>query len=869
MKDSSPRTIHLSDYQVPDYLLPETKLSFEIFENKTRVSSKLKFTKNHEGNLRPLVLSGEKMELISVSYNGENLSSNDYTLNSKGLSLQPSDDEFTLEVVNEIDPSTNKALEGLYKSGDIYCTQNEPEGFRKITYYLDRSDVMSVFTTRIEADKKQFPVLLSNGNSVEKGELTDGRHFAVWNDPFKKPCYLFALVAGGLACVSDTFTTCTGRVIDLEIYVDHGNEDRCPHALESLKKSMKWDEEVFGLEYDLDLFMIVAVDAFNMGAMENKGLNIFNSTCALANPKTATDANFLRIESIIAHEYFHNWTGNRVTCRDWFQLTLKEGLTVFRDQEFSADMNSRAVFRIEDVMALRNSQFVEDAGPNAHPIKPSSYMEINNFYTPTVYEKGAEVIRMIHTLIGASAFRKGMDKYFELYDGQAVTTEDFVQSMELASGRDLSQFKNWYSQFGTPAVKVESTYDAKKQEYTLSFKQELKSGDQAYLIPVKIGLLNSAGKDLELNSLSDAFNGEVFELNELNQSVTFTNITSEPIPSLFRDFSAPVKVEYDYSKQDLAFLFANDSDAFNRYEAGQRLAIIEIEALAEAIKNQEELLVDPKVLEAFGTMLSCPESDDAFKALAISLPSLVSLSERQDILDVHSLESARKQLKGSLADHYKVLFKETYIKLIDDGEYKIDQFSIGARRLKNTCLSYLMLSDDPEALVLAKELYGNAGNLTDKTAALLSLLQVDDANEVSECTDFYDLWKHDAIVINKWFVMQASSSFIDAQKTLELESMEAFDMKNPNKVRSLYAVFAGNLTKFHALDGSGYELIADKIIELNAFNPQIAAGLSKAFKKYAYLNETSRSLMKVQLERILATPDLSGDVYEIISKTLA
>ena len=629
------------------------------------------------------------------------------------------------------------------------------------------------------------------------------------------------------------------------------------------------DEEVFGLEYDLDLFMIVAVDAFNMGAMENKGLNIFNSTCALANPKTATDANFLRIESIIAHEYFHNWTGNRVTCRDWFQLTLKEGLTVFRDQEFSADMNSRAVFRIEDVMALRNSQFVEDAGPNAHPIKPSSYMEINNFYTPTVYEKGAEVIRMIHTLIGAGAFRKGMDKYFELFDGQAVTTEDFVKSMELASGSDLTQFKNWYSQFGTPLVKVESNYDAQKQEYTLSFEQELKSGDLAYQMPVKIGLLNAEGQDLELNSASNAFSGDVFEFNELSQSVTFTNITTEPIPSLFRDFSAPVKAEYNYSKQDLAFLFANDGDAFNRYEAGQRLAIIEIEALAEAIKRNEVLTVDNEVIAAFGSMLACTQSDDAFKALAISLPSLVSLSERQEILDVHSLESARDQLKRALANSHKSLLKETYIKLIDEGEYKIDQFSIGARRLKNMCLSYLMLSDDSEALDLAKALYEEAGNLTDKTAALLSLLQVNDANEVSESRDFYELWKDDAIVINKWFVMQASSGFIDAQKTCELESVEAFDIKNPNKVRSLYGVFAGNLTKFHALDGSGYELIADKVIELNGFNPQIAAGLSKSFKKYAYLNEASQKLMKTQLERILATPDLSGDVYEIISKTLA
>ena len=866
---SQANTIYLKDYQEPDYLIPKTQLTVEIFEEFTRVSSRLTIKKNHEGERRELKLNGENLSFISVKCVGED--SIAYDLCDKYLTIVPKSDDFILEVVNEIDPKNNKALEGLYQSGDIYCTQNEPEGFRKICYYLDRSDVMSSFTTRIEADKVDFPRLLSNGNLIESGQMLGDRHYAVWEDPFPKPCYLFALVAGDLAKVDDSFTTKSGREIALEIFVDHGNEDRCEHALESLKKSMKWDEDRFDLEYDLDLYMIVAVDAFNMGAMENKGLNIFNSTCALANPETATDANFFRIESIIAHEYFHNWTGNRVTCRDWFQLTLKEGLTVFRDQEFSADLNSRAVCRIEDVRALRDSQFVEDAGPNAHPIKPASYMEINNFYTPTVYEKGAEVIRMIHTMIGESNFQLGMKKYFDLFDGKAVTTEDFVHSMEVASGRDFKQFKRWYSQSGTPTIQVTSKFDEGADTFTLTFTQKLKNkSDQVYHLPVKLGLLDSNGEELELVMQGKSFGTEtVLELHTDSQSFVFEGLKEKPVPSLFRAFSAPIILEMETKREDLAFLLSYDSDSFNRYEAGQRLAKLEIESLCEALRDNKVPQVDHLVLDAFSKLLRSANADEAFKALAFAVPSLVSITEQQKDFSPVIAQKAREILSHALAEANEDYLAEHFNRYNVKEDYVFNAVNMGLRSFKNMCLHYLLKLSKADYVALAQEQYDTANNLTDRFAALQALLQTQSSARNEALEHFYDLWKDDAIVINKWFAAQAGAPVGSSDQLIKkLEKVEAFDIQNPNKVRCLYGAFAANLPQFHKEDGSGYDLIADKIVELNSFNPQIAAGLSKAFKKFGALKGQQKEFMKKALEKIIAVDDLSPDVYEIVSKTL-
>jgi aminopeptidase N len=866
---SQAKTIYLQDYQQPDYLISQTELNFEIFENYTRVSSRLHIQKNHEGKNRELVLNGENLTFISVKIVGEDRVA--FDLSDRSLKITPKSDDFIVEVVNEIDPVNNKALEGLYQSGDIFCTQNEPEGFRKITYYLDRSDVMSTFNTRIEADKVMFPCLLSNGNSIDGGDLANGRHFAVWEDPFPKPCYLFALVAGDLAKVSDTYTTKSGRLIDLEIYIDHGNEDRSEHAIESLKKSMKWDEERFGLEYDLDLYMIVAVDAFNMGAMENKGLNIFNSICALANPETATDANYFRIESIIAHEYFHNWTGNRVTCRDWFQLTLKEGLTVFRDQEFSADHHSRSVCRIEDVKALRDAQFVEDAGPNAHPIKPASYMEINNFYTPTVYEKGAEVIRMIHTLIGESDFQLGMKKYFELFDGKAVTTEDFVHSMGLASGRDFSQFKRWYSQYGTPHIKVVSSFDEEAKTYSLSFTQKLRSNkDKAYHLPVKMSLIDADGKALNLKLSNNALGKEtVIELRALNQTFVFEDINVEPVPSLFRDFSAPIILDMEQSREDLAFLLAHDSNEFNRYEAGQRLANLEIESLCKNLKFNEVPQVDHLVVDSFSKLLRSTDIDEAFKALAFSVPSLVSITEKQQEFDPVTAQQAREILSHALAEANEDYLSEHYNSHNKKGDYIFNSSEMGRRTFKNMCLSYLLKLKNETYFKLAQEQYDSASNFTDSFASMVSLLQTKSPAKNETLVHFYEKWKEDSIVINKWFAAQAGAPMgVNVGLVKSLEKTEAFDIQNPNKVRCLYGAFAANLPIFHKEDGSGYKLIAEKIMEVNDFNPQIAAGLAKAFKKFGALKGKQKELMKKALEQILDKKDLSPDVYEIVSNTL-
>ena len=876
MKEATPRTIYLKDYKKPAYLIPELYLDFIINDDYTTVKSKLTVEANYDEKLvQPLILNGEKVELVSVKIDGEAIDASDYQVTEDQLTVNPNVKNFTLEIETKIEPQNNKALEGLYQSGDIFCTQNEPEGFRKITYFLDRSDVMSVYTTRVEAEKSKYPVLLSNGNKTDEGDLDDGRHFVIWNDPFKKPSYLFALVAGDLALVEDSYTTVSGKDVKLEIFVDHGNEDRSQHALDSLKKAMKWDEDVFGLEYDLDIYMIVAVDAFNMGAMENKGLNIFNTSCALANTKTATDSNFQTIEAIIAHEYFHNWTGNRVTCRDWFQLTLKEGLTVFRDQEFSMDMTSRTVKRIEEVNYLRNSQFTEDSGPTAHPIKPASYIEINNFYTPTVYRKGAEVIRMIHTLIGKENFRKGMDKYFELHDGQAVTTEDFVNAMELGSGRDLTHFKNWYCQAGTPRLDVASSYNESTKEFTLNVKQWCPatpecSEKKPFHMPLRLGLLDSQGNDMPLSLKEGSLlRGEALELTKAEESFVFTGIDEKPVPSLLRTFCAPVILNYEYSNEELAFLLANDNDEFNRYEAGQRLATIELESLIDAMKSGEEFSVNDKVLDAFGKLIKDDSVDVSFKAEALILPSVTTLVERMDVCDYEAAFTAREALRNAIALRFESdlhnIYKSTDIK----AEYNVDPKEVGRRRMKNTALAYLTSLGTNEHISLAASQFGKSDNMTDEIAALSVLSDFDNETANKAVEQFYENWKDDVLVMNKWFAVLASSKRPGIlAKVKELESSPAYDNQNPNKIRSLIGAYAGNV-QFHAANGEGYEFLADKIIEIDKFNPSMSAGLSKCFRKYAKMDEGRKTLMKEHIERVLAVSDISKDAYEILSKTLA
>ena len=662
---SAPKTIYLKDYQVSDYLISDIHLTFELDDTRTLVRTKLQIHRHPQAKgPAPLVLNGEELELVGLVLDGKKLSSSDYKLEGDLLSIGDVPDKFELEVENYINPQANKALDGLYKSGTIFCTQNEPEGFRRITYYIDRPDVMAKFTTKIIADKKKYPVMLSNGNPIGEGELDNGRHWCEWQDPFPKPCYLYALVAGDLAMVRDSFTTRSGRKIDLRIYVDKGNENKCDHAMRSLIKSMKWDEEKFGLEYDLDIFMIVAVDAFNMGAMENKGLNIFNSAYVLADEASATDNNFLGIESVVGHEYFHNWTGNRVTCRDWFQLTLKEGLTVFRDQEFSADMNSRTVTRISDVSALRRAQFVEDAGPTSHPIKPDSYIEINNFYTATVYEKGAEVIRMIHSLLGPKGFRAGMDKYFELFDGGAVTTEDFVHAMSVANDNfDFDQFKRWYAQSGTPRLKARGKWDGSTNSYSLTLSQTCpatpgQKEKKPFHMPVRVGLVGPDGSDM-LSTM--------VELKDSEQTFKFDSIAAKPVLSINRGFSAPVILDVDLSDDDLAFLMGHDSDEFNRYEAGQMLGEKVLLGLINDQMSGKELKMNEAYAKAFGLLLLDSKVDPAFKALAISLPDEGMLHQKQETIDIFATKSVRDWFKKELATRYQAEFKKLYNDLAPKG----------------------------------------------------------------------------------------------------------------------------------------------------------------------------------------------------------
>lgn len=862
--DNTPKTILLSDYKAPNFLVEDIYLTLKLHSTETQVKAKMTLKKNGTHNEK-LVLNGEELKLVSVTLNGKKLTEKEFELSGDQLIIADAPNEFTLEVENIINPEANKTLDGLYKSGSIFCTQCEPEGFRRITYYVDRPDNMAKFKTKIIANKIEFPILLSNGNPIERGDLDNGEHFVVWEDPFKKPSYLFALVAGDLGLIRDHYVTTSGRKVLLEIYCDKGNEDKCLHAMESLKKSMKWDEDRFGLEYDLDIYMIVAVDSFNMGAMENKGLNIFNSSYVLANPKTATDDNFYGIESVIGHEYFHNWTGNRVTCRDWFQLTLKEGLTVFRDQEFSADMNSRDVERIVSVNRLRSHQFPEDQGPTSHPIKPSSYIEINNFYTATIYEKGAEIIRMYQTLLGVDGFRKGMDKYFELYDGKAVRTEDFLHAMGVANNNyDLSQFKNWYHQNGTPIVHATSQYDGNAKKFTLKLKQIMPENTvkeaKAFHMPIVVGLIDTHGNDIV---------ERLCELKEMEQEFVFENITSRPIPSINRNFSCPIKLHTDLSFDDMIFLMGHDNDSFNRYEAAQVVAMNIMNDLIKDYKNNNPLVLNPKYVEAFGKILTDDSIDAAFKALTMTLPEESILHQDQNPIMYKETHFVREFVKRTLAHaHEEVLFK-MYNELSITREYKLDAESMGKRSLKSKCRKMLMYVGNNKYESYVYNLYLEANNMTDEIGDLTDLVHSKSSHMDEALDKFYTKWKHETLVMQKWLTCQATAPYDDVyDRVLKLEHDKVYDKTVPNLVRSLLLQFAVNRLQFNHESGRGYKLIADRIIELDKLNPQVASRLASQYKDFKRLPDNLKKLMKPELERIVNTEGLSKNVFEIVSKIL-
>jgi len=888
MKESQGKTVYLKDYQPPVFLIDETHLTVKLFEDKALVHARLALRRNVDAGddkqSQALVLDGSDMELISVSLDGQVLEPDAYTVTETTLEIPDVPDQFILECETLTKPQENTSLEGLYKSRRMFCTQCEAEGFRKITYYLDRPDVLSSFTTRIEADKAAYPVLLSNGNHIDSGDLEEGRHWVTWEDPFRKPSYLFALVAGDLKPVDDSFTTCSGRQVQLRIFVEEKDLDKCDFAMGALKRAMTWDEEVYGREYDLDIFMIVAVDDFNMGAMENKGLNIFNSSCVLANPSTSTDQAFQRIESIVAHEYFHNWSGNRVTCRDWFQLSLKEGFTVYRDSEFSADMGSRAVNRIEDVSMLRTVQFAEDSGPMAHSVRPESYMEIANFYTVTIYEKGAEVVRMQANLLGPETFRQGTDRYFEKYDGMAVTTEDFVSTMEEVSSLDLEQFRRWYSQAGTPKLDITGHYDADLDSFTLSISQTCpptpSQPDKApFYIPLRMGLINEAGEPVTLH-VDDYEPGTdvVLHISEAEEDFVFQQVGGEPVPALLREFSAPVKLAYPYTRDELMLLMQHEEDGFVRWEAGQQLALQVIDDLLQARNQDKPYTVDERLVTAFATVLNSaltePGVDKAMLAHLLLLPSEAYLAELAEEVDVDGIHAVREFLRHYLAEKLESAFVSVYESCASDAEYEYCAPEMARRSLRNTTLNYLACLDKPAHWERVQAQYENANNMTDSSAALRALVSnpTPDSEALRESLikAFYEKWQHETLVVEQWLSMQCVAMIPDnLPRVKALMEHPAFDIRNPNKVRCVIGAFCfNNAVGFHQLDGSGYEFLADQIITLNGINPQIASRLLTPLTRWKKFSRQRQDLMQTALRRILAEPNLSPDVYEVVSKSL-
>jgi aminopeptidase N len=879
MRTEEHRPILLKDYRPPDWLIETVDLDVSLHPSATRVRSKLKVKPNTAGAPAPLVLDGEDLKFVSLAIDGKPLPPENFVATPDRLTIpQPPNRSFELEIETIIDPVGNTQLMGLYRAGETYCTQCEAEGFRRITYFLDRPDVMAVYTTRIEADKGEAPVLLANGNLVAQGDVPGtGRHFAVWHDPFKKPCYLFALVGGNLSHVEDSFTTMSGRKVKLEIYVEPGKEDRCSYAMDSLKYAMRWDEEAFGREYDLDIFMIVAVSAFNMGAMENKGLNIFNDKYVLASSATATDFDFGGIEAVIAHEYFHNWTGDRITCRDWFQLCLKEGLTVFRDQEFTADQRSRPVERIGDVRTLRANQFVEDAGPLAHPVRPELYHEINNFYTSTVYDKGAEVVRMIKALLGPTLFRKGMDLYFTRHDGDAATVEEFVQCFADVSERDFSQFMRWYSQAGTPEVVVAPQYDARAKTYRIDIAQKIpptpnQPHKEPMVIPIAVGLVGKSGGDLPLTVDGHSLERGVLELTRSSQTFVFTGVEERPIPSFNRGFSAPIKLSLPIESDDLRFLAAHDSDPFNRWQAVQTLAMSLLKQNVAALRGGGAVRDDDGLLGALGSILADEKLEAAFIALVLMPPSSVDIAREigRDV-DPDAIFGARRKLRAAIGARHADPLASTYERMITSGPYRPDAQSAGRRSLKNACLDFLAATERGDAIARAFGQYQNADNMTDRMAALDTLSQHDRPERATALEDFYRRYADDPLVIDKWLALQAAipeAGTLDRVRTLT--SHPAFSMANPNRVRALIGSFAhSNQTQFNRADGAGYDFVADAVIALDPKNPQVAARLMGAFRSWRALEAQRRGRAEATLRRVAATAALSRDVTDIVARTLA
>jgi aminopeptidase N len=879
MRTDTAHPIRLKDYRPPDWLVETVSLDVSLHPTAAKVRATITLKPNPETNAAPLVLDGDGLSLVSLKLDGTALPADSYVVTPDKLTIpQPPNQPFKLEIETVIDPSANTQLSGLYRSSGTYCTQCEAEGFRRITYFPDRPDVMAIYTTRIEADQAEAPVLLANGNLIESGILSGGRHFAIWHDPHPKPSYLFALVGGDLACVEDKFVTASGRNVTLRIYVEHGKQDRCDYAMDSLKRSMRWDEQAFGREYDLDIFMIVAVSDFNMGAMENKGLNVFNDKYVLASAATATDADFAHIEAVIAHEYFHNWTGNRITCRDWFQLCLKEGLTVFRDQEFSSDMRSRPVKRIADVRGLRAAQFIEDAGPLAHPVRPEVYKEINNFYTATVYEKGAELVRMVQTLIGREKFRAGMDLYFARHDGEAATVEQFIQCFADASGYDLTQFMRWYSQAGTPQVTVNGRYNEANKSYTLECKQIVpptpgQPVKAPVVIPLAFGLVGKDGRDLPLH-LRDGGKIErnVLVLSGPAATFEFTGITECPVPSINRGFSAPVRLDIDLNSDSLAFLAAKDSDPFNRWQALQTISMRLLIENVTAIRSGQSPRSDDKLVLALAAILAGASLEPAFVALALVPPGEGDIArEIGHDIDPDAIFKARAALRADIGERLGPALDAIYERMTEPGRYSPDAKSAGCRALRNVALDLLAANGSPSGIARAARQYDAADNMTDRITALSTLSLHDTPERKRAIADFYTRHASDALVVDKWFSLQATipePDTLDNVRTLTGDS--AFSMANPNRVRALIGAFAGgNSTQFNRADGAGYAFVADTVLALDPKNPQVSARLATAFRTWRTLETGRRAKAEAALRRIKAAANISRDLADIVERALA
>ena len=877
MRTDTTPLIHLKDYRPPDWLVETVSLDVSLHPTQTKVRATLSLKPNPAAAAAPLVLDGDGLTLSELKLDGAALTPESYVATPDSLTIsQVPNRPFTLEIETLVDPTANTQLSGLYRSSGTYCTQCEAEGFRRITYFPDRPDVMAVYTTRIEADKTEAPVLLSNGNLIESGDLAGGRHFAIWHDPHPKPAYLFALVGGNLGHIEDRFVTMSGRNVTLRIYVEPGKENHCGYAMDSLKRSMHWDETAFGREYDLDIFMIVAVSDFNMGAMENKGLNVFNDKYVLASHDTATDADFAGIEAVIAHEYFHNWTGNRITCRDWFQLCLKEGLTVFRDQEFSSDMRSRPVKRITDVRGLRAAQFVEDSGPLAHPVRPETYKEINNFYTSTVYEKGAEVVRMVQTLIGREKFRAGMDLYFARHDGEAATVEQFIQCFADASGRDMSQFMRWYSQAGTPEVTVAGRYDAARKTYTLEAKQSVpptpgQPTKAPMVIPLSVGLVDKNGHDLPLVAQGGNIAHGVLVLSEPTASIEFTGIAERPVLSVNRGFSAPIKLNSDLDAGDLTFLAAHDSDAFNRWQALQTISMRLLIDNVAALQAGKTPRTDEKLMTALAAILDDAKLEPAFLALALVPPGEGDVAREigRDI-DPDAVFSARRALRANIGDKLGRALIDIYERMTVPGPYSPDATSAGRRASRNVALDLLAATGAQDAIARAARQYDAADNMTDRMAALATLSLHGGPERARALADFYVRYAANALVIDKWFSLQA---MIPRPDTLDqvraLTAHPAFSFANPNRVRALIGAFAANPTQFSRADGAGYDFLAGNVLALDPKNPQLAARLTTAFRNWRTLEQGRRGKAQAALERIKTAPNLSRDLADIVERALA